>query len=649
MDFSNVSEAEILADETFHELFDDPNEIARTNNINALRKRAKEFHLTTEFDDKVRAYKRAAKEQKAAELARQREEKARLKQERMSIIHMTEFTGLEQIDAQNLECTPWTADDSGIYVDDLQRGLTIACPHPILPIRRLKNIQTGEEKITIAYKRDAGKWQTQIVSAETVASANKIVGLSAFGVLVTTESAKALVRYMADVAARNGSDRVEIQKSSQKFGWVKPDVFLPYDESKIVFDSGGRFQQLFDSIGEHGDADAYLCLMHELRADAPGNLQIRLMTAAALASVLIEKLDVLPFIVNLGGNTEGGKTVTAMVCTALFADPTENKYMGDFKSTDVALETKADVLNNLPLILDDSAKISKKMRDNFEGMVYDLTSGKGKSRSNRDLGVRYENSWKLVTITTGETELRSFVTQGGALNRILEIKAPDKIFDDPHRVVEVLKLHNGWAGRIFVNAIKKIGTAELKQRYEKVLQSVRAAAEDSMQKQTMALAAVLLADQIAEEYLWDDEILIKPEEAVGCLAKQEEVSIGWRLYEHICGTIDANHGRFDESFDRQERWGVMKGDGSIAYVFPIIIDRMCKEFSEHSASRKTFLDWAEENGKILTQSGRQVIGKKIDGETKRVVAVVLEKPDIPAIDEEEGKEFVKTDGNVPFD
>lgn len=621
MDLSTVTKENYLSDDVFDALFDDPNEIHRANEYKRLREIAKENHQLKEFESKYAAYKKAERAKVKAERAAEKERIAELKQQQMSIVHMTEFSGLEQIGAQNLECTPWTADDSGIYVDDLMRGLTVACSHPILPIRRLKNIQTGEEKITVAYKRDAGKWQTQIVSAETIASANKIVGLSAFGVLVTTESAKALVRYMSDVAARNGSDRVEIQKSSQKFGWIKSDVFLPYDESKIVFDSGGRFQQLFDSIGEHGDADVYMSMMRELRADAPGNLQIRLMTAAALASVLLEKLNVLPFIINLGGNTEGGKTVTAMVCTALFADPSENKYMGDFKSTDVALETKADVLNNLPLILDDSAKISKKMRDNFEGMVYDLTSGKGKSRSNRDLGVRYENSWKLVTITTGECELRSFVSQGGALNRILEVKAPDKVFDDPHRVVEVLKLHNGWAGRIFVNAVKKIGEAELRKRYEKFLDSVNACAEDAMKKQTMALAAVLLADEIAEEYLWQDEIRIKPSEAVGCLASQSEVMPGERAYNLIVDAADRYEIHFSEGVTSNDRWGVMKdGSNTICWI-PSALDDFCKM---NQLDRKTFEKWGVEN-KVITpyKDGKTSTPMKFFGKTKRLIVVKL--------------------------
>jgi hypothetical protein len=639
LDFSNVSEAEILADETFHELFDDPNEIARTNNINALRKRAKEFHLTTEFDDKVRAYKRAAKEQKAAELARQREERARLKQERMAIAHMTEFTGLEQIDAHNVECTPWTADDSGVLVDDFARGVQIACPHPILPIKRLKNIQTGAEKITIAYKRDFDRWQTAIFPADLLCSASKITALANYGVLVTSESAKALVKYIADVQARNGADVIEVQQSSSKFGWIKPDIFLPYDEDSIEFDSDSRFSQLTEAIAPHGDVDIWLSTVRSIRLAAPGSLQIRLMMSAALASVLLCKVNALPFIINLGGNTEGGKTVTLMVCASLFADPAENRYIGDFKATDTALETKADALNNLPMILDDTAKVSKRIRDNFEGFVYDMTSGKGKSRSNRDLGFRYENSWSLVTLTTGEGPLSGFVTQGGALNRILEVKAPDRLFDNPHEVVESVKRNFGFAGRVFVNKVKQIGEKELNARYNKILEEVKAAAGKSMQKQAMSLAAVLLADRIAEECIFQDDILIDPRDAVGCLADPSEVSAGERAYNLVIDLINMNASKFDESNDVTETWGVLNEDEKMVYIYPAALAGMCQR---EGLSKDALVDWAITNNLLVRDPrGKAAIVKKIAGNSKRVYAFRL--PDLEA----EEREFEEA-GDIPI-
>ena len=96
------------------------------------------------------------------------------------------------------------------------------------------------------------------------------------------------------------------------------------------------------------------------------------MLAASFASVLIEPLGGLPFFVDLWGETEGGKSVSLMLAASVWANPDESQYIGDFKTTDVALEAKADMLNHLPMMLDDTSKTSARIRDNFEGIVYDL-------------------------------------------------------------------------------------------------------------------------------------------------------------------------------------------------------------------------------------------------------------------------------------
>lgn len=87
-------------------------------------------------------------------------------------------------------------------------------------------------------------------------------------------------------------------------------------------------------------------------------MEIKFLLAASFASVLVKVLGGLPFFVDLWGETEGGKTVTLMVAASVWANPDESRFIGDFKTTDVALEAKADVLNNLPMILDDTSKTS---------------------------------------------------------------------------------------------------------------------------------------------------------------------------------------------------------------------------------------------------------------------------------------------------
>ena len=120
-----------------------------------------------------------------------------------------------------MQCKEWIAGEGGIFLRNPTTGYTdiLACYHPILPIERLKNLETGEEQIKLAYKRN-GRWDEIIVPKTMVTSANKIVSLSGRGIAVTSENAKYLVRYLADVENAN-EEHIAVQYSTSKLGWIR--------------------------------------------------------------------------------------------------------------------------------------------------------------------------------------------------------------------------------------------------------------------------------------------------------------------------------------------------------------------------------------------------------------------------------------------
>ena len=376
----------ILADAVFEEVFNQEDEIQKARLLLSLQDRAAELGVKGKFDQMVKAYKKVDKEIRQKKM-----------QETAGMDNYTNFDG--PYDA--MYCGSWIAGENGIYAQNTSTVEQIACYHPILPIERLKNLETGEEQIKLAFKRN-GRWEEVIVPKVMITSASKIVALSGRGVAVTSENAKLLVRYLSDVENRNAS-QIAVQYSSSKLGWIKKE-FLPYD-TEIIFDGDSRFRQLFESIGEHGNRDKWYRHVKELRQTA--RPEIKMMLAASFASVLIPKIGALPFFIDLWGETEGGKTVTLMLAASVWANPAENAYIGDFKTTDVALEAKANMLNHLPMILDDTSKKNRRIEENFEGVVYDLCSGKGKTRSNRDIGINTESHWNNCILTNGERPLTS--------------------------------------------------------------------------------------------------------------------------------------------------------------------------------------------------------------------------------------------------
>lgn len=90
----------------------------------------------------------------------------------------------------------WIYSDSGISsIDPKTMTPTCICRTPIILTQRLKSIETGEEKIELAFKRD-GQWTTAIYPRDAAFSSRGILDLSRLGCTVTSENAKQVVKFL---------------------------------------------------------------------------------------------------------------------------------------------------------------------------------------------------------------------------------------------------------------------------------------------------------------------------------------------------------------------------------------------------------------------------------------------------------------------
>lgn len=607
----------ILEDDIFIEVMEEADPIKRARLRVQLEARAKQLGVLQSFRTLMSGYIQADRQMKAAE------------KESNPICSINNYTNFDG-NYDQMYCGGWIADERGVFSQASGGKDEIACYHPILPVERMKNLETGEEQIKLAYKRN-GRWNEITVPKTMITSANKIVALSGRGVSVTSENAKLLVKYLADVENMN-DDYIGVQYSTSKLGWHGND-FIPYD-TDILFDGDLRFKQIFDAVSDHGSYETWLKHVRSIRAT--GRIEAKFLLAASFASVLVQPLGVLPFFVDLWGETEGGKTVALMLAASVWANPDENRYIGDFKTTDVALEAKADMLNHLPMMLDDTSKTSNKIRDNFEGVVYDLCSGKGKSRSNKELGINRENRWRNVIICNGERPLSGYVGQGGAINRILEVECGDHVFNDPQATANTVKKHYGHAGRDFIGVIKKLGIESIRGIYDGFQKQLFDT--DKMQKQSISLAVVLTADKIATDYIFKDGQYISIDDAKKALIDRTEVSDNARCYQYLLDKIGMNNNRFDAS-SNCEKWGTLE-DG-YAIFYNQAFDELCRS---GGFSKKSFLSWAGRNGAILRDSyGKNTKQKKVNGKNQRCVFLKIDAD----IDDDGFKE-IDGDLELPF-
>lgn len=586
-----VTKSDLLSREFMQEVFDEEDEIERGVNIANLMDRARELKAYTEFKVLLDAFRKAERE-------------ALPEKTKGTLCQLTNF---ESEEYDNMICGYWNATERGILKPNSDE---YACYHPILPVERLKNIETGAEQIKLAYKRN-GTWHEIVVPKSLIASASKIVALAEQGIAVTSENAKLLVKYLSDVENLN-DNFIRIKRSTSKFGWLNKD-FIPFD-GDIIFDGDMKFKQVSESVTTQGSYTTWLDHVRIVRARK--RIESKFCLAASFASVLVSPLKGLPFFVDLWGGTEAGKSVALMLAASVWANPDENAFIGDYKSTETALEAKADMLNHLPMLLDDTSNQNRRLAENFESLVYVLCSGKGKTRSNKDIGINRESRWKNCIITNGEKPLTSYVNQGGAMNRILEISCDSYIFEDPRLTASVVKNNYGYAGRDFIKILKEIGVEGLMEIQKGFLDKLDN--DEKMQKQSLSLSIVLTADKIATDYIFKDGEYIDIEEAKQVLIDKNELSDNERCYRFILDRVVANRGRFDPRNENIEQWGVIEDN----YVLMIstALSRLCKE---EGYSRLSFLKWANDKGLIQGNSGRYDFTKKNNGICVKYVKIKI--------------------------
>jgi hypothetical protein len=411
--------------------------------------------------------------------------------------------------------------------------------------------------------------------------------------------------------------------STSRLGWINEQdengeqktMFMPYDK-EVVFDNEANTKALFDSIREHGSKDTWYSLIREIRARKQTEVLINL--AASYASVLVEPCGALPFIVSLWGGTGIGKTVVLMLATSVWADPSEGTYMTDAKATSTAMEIRLNILNSLPMTLDDMAQVKNQYDEDFSQLIYRWCAGKGRDRSNVNLGLNKLTSWRNCTITNGERSLVDESTQGGAVNRVIDVEASGEALftgQDGNRVANTLRKNFGHSGKDFIELIEAMPNTDLMAVVNKYFEAIKEEAAkqgcEKEDKQIMPMALILTADELIEEHLFKDGVRLDLSKCVSYLKNKGEVSEHKRAYEYLCGMISINGFHFARTdisdFEANvQQWGFWIDGGKEIAVEPVIFDKLLKEGGFQS---RAFKSWAKKQGLLDCNPGR--INKRI--------------------------------------
>lgn len=625
---TELSPAEPFPDDIFYMIFEIEDNVERTQYIESLRLKARAMKRLREFENILKAFI------------------IDYQQRMLSTGNVTRFT--EQ--SVELQCGPWKADDLGVFMQKFDnRGMPVkvmACSHPILPVEILKNVDTGEERVKLAYYK-YGSWSTVTVNRDVCADNNSIVKvLSKIGIEVTSDNAKYLVRYISDCIGMNPA-KLEPRKSINRLGWSGSE-FMPYAED-IIYDGDKEYDAVFSNVKSSGSFKAWKEHCSILRR----NKIVRLAFAASFGSALIEILHILPFVFHIWSGESGTcKTVAIMSAMSIWGNPKMGGLVKTMNTTKVGIMRSAAFLYSIPFAGDELQTMKDKWTTNFDQLIYQITEGIDRVRGRATGGVEETKTWHNSFLFTGEEPITKANSRGGSKNRVIEIEVEEKLLEDGNYTVSLLTENYGHAGKVLVEYLQNTEHRKLQEEYKRYFDVM--CKLDTTEKQAMSMACMLVADRILTEVIFTEETALTIKNVQRYLRSAKEVDIAERSYQMVLNWIAKNPVRFQnpnesDALNKGEVWGKIDADEDHPEKPPVAVinkDVLC-DFLEKSGFDYAAVSkkWAAKERIIRNSQGKYIHNTKVYGIKANYIKLNME-PDADedgfvSIDEEQEK--------LPFD
>lgn len=559
----------------------------------------------------------------------------------------TEYTDLpENCTGNKYIGVEWIANNDKVYTLE-QHGdvskVVVACMQPVLINRRLKPLDGIDEdrKVELQYQEDNYCWKTLIVNLEELLNANKAVGLSSRGIIITKKNAVAFSEFMASMYHNSLSrDAIPVLYTVKQLGWADNNkYFMPFvDSADIIFDRKDVAKSLLVAFKPVGDKKIWYVEYVKLRKTK--NMTLKVFTAAMFASPILALLNMDGFAVDIFGTTTTGKTTTMQMAASIWGDcDTKSDLIVSPKSTPTALELRLGVLNNIPLIFDDTAVLKPEEKVAFQSNLMLMANGKSKDRGQKDLSLQESFNWKTIIVFTSEGRIDKDWTTGGSRGRVITLENEEKpeYFDNLDELMEFFENNYGHAGRDFVEVLQKIGIDKVKKMYNGFHKILRKAAKQhgKMSRHAANVAFLVTADRIAEKYLFHDGVKISLEEAIALMSDEKEIDQPSRFYNNLIDTVYQNAGKIEgltEAKDiKGEYWGIYIEDdefngktvATVSFI-PKILNQLAKDAD---MDVKLFITYLKKNHLLKADKGRNQTKEKSEKLGKRIWVVKIILPD----------------------
>lgn len=546
----------------------------------------------------------------------------------------------------------WKLSDDGIFKYEARtEQYKRVCRTPIIIVKRLRNIETDEEKIQVAFKI-RGHWKFGIFPSTTIYQSRNIVSLADLGALITSENSKQVVSFLEALESEN-IERIKEAKSVSQLGWATDENFLPGHAGDIVLDVERSMIGRVNAYQKKGSLDEWLNVMAKHRE----RNRFRFILAAAFAPPILKTVNQRIFFIYNWGGSEGGKTAALHAALSAWGDPESLKV--SFNATKVGLEQTAAFFKDLPFGLNERQLAGTK-QESVEQLVYMLAEGGSKIRGTKNGGLQAIKQWRTVIIANGEEPLSNDSTQTGVSTRVLEVYGPP--FDDPQEASDIYPFtaeNHGAAGVKFVGKLLEVGEKEVITLNKEITKRIKQSAKGQSGSHIDGVSTIATADTLISVWLFGEQKDEAIERAVSMsteillmqqTAKSRDVNMS--ALQFVVDWINSNGSQFGTDA-RSPAYGFVSAGKW--YIYPSILNEALEKM--HYSPRKTLKYFAEQDIIGKSSDGKFSVMKYNESKRGRFVEFdltraidILSKDDSDKPDDDafEGFTEIDDDSDLPF-
>lgn len=583
-----MTEEELLSKETFINLFS-KNEIERIEQENKLYLQAKELGVLKQFKSSLKKYEELLKDK----------------------IVLDNSLKLPKCDydIENYNMGKYICNINGITDSKSDYKFSF---FPILPVERYINQETGKEKVKIIFYKE-NKWQERIVDKSQLSSTQKLLILSDYGLDVTSENAKYYVNYFNEILNLNDIKKLE---SVSHLGWSGKS-FIPYD-SYGIFDGADENASIYKAISTKGNCEKWKEVVYKLR----DHKIIKVLMAVTLASPLLEIIGVPPYMVNLWSSMSGnGKTLSCMIAMSIWGNPEAGALRLSSNNTQNYYIAVASFLRNITCYFDELQIVKHSKNLDLESLIMDLCNGTEKGRLNKNSQTKEIKNWYNNFLFTSNDSLVKENAGEQLYNRVVDIEINEKLIDgNGYEIANVIKNNYGFAGKEYISYLHKIGDDGIKRRFKNFYDEL-VIQRNITDKQAGVLASILVANQIGNECIFEDDYVLDVADICDYINDKNEIKTSIKAKKYIIDIINANKKKFEDNYG--EIWGRFKEIGGYKFCYinsQMLFRELAKGGFEFNTVKK---EWADMKFLRKNSQDKYVLQTTVDGQKGGYVVLDL--------------------------